>query len=395
MAINRTSPKKGKVVDIPDATITIGTATGGAEQASVAFTVATTPATGGPVQKYVAISNPGSFTGEASSSPVTVRGLTAGTGYTFQVSAANATGTGIYSSASNSVTPVAATIPVEFLIVAGGGAGGAAGGGGGGGGGSGGALYITQNVLQNQAITVTVGAGGGGYGYATTETTAMQGTNSSVAYSGNTFTAFGGGTGRFRVANNTLSLGGSNAGESQANQGIGASTQTSQGGTAYGNIGGNSDSLIGAGGGGGGTGAVGGNSVGSGTKRGGHGGAGTTAFSTWLAAVSAPDTTYLAGGGGGGADGGSNTRSDGGAGGGGTGGTTNSVAGGNATAATGSGGGGGGGSQSASSGSGAGGAIYIRYASTYGNATGATTITSGSYKYYKFTGSGTLTLPSV
>lgn len=395
MAINRISPKKGKVVDIPDATITIGTATGGAEQASIAFTVATTPATGGPVQKYTAISNPGSFTGEASSSPVTVRGLTAGTEYTFQVAAANATGRGAYSSASNSVTPVAATIPVEFLIVAGGGAGGAAGGGGGGGGGSGGALYITQNVLQNQAITVTVGAGGTGYSYFTTETTAMKGGNSSVAYSGNTYTAFGGGTGKFRTSDNTLSLGGSNAGESNASQGIGPSTQTSQGGTAYGNIGGNSDSLIGAGGGGGGTGAVGGNSVGSGTKRGGHGGAGTSAFSTWLAAVSAPDTTYLAGGGGGGADGGSNTRSDGGAGGGGTGGTTNSIAGGNATASTGSGGGGGGGSQSASSGSGAGGVVYVRYASTYGNATGATTITSGGYKYYKFTGSGTLTLPSV
>jgi len=108
MATNRVSPKKGKVVDIPDATITIGTPTAGNAQASVAFT-ASSPATGGPVQKYTAVSNPGSFTGTASSSPVTVSGLTNGTAYTFTVAASNATGNGVFSSASTSVTPIAPT----------------------------------------------------------------------------------------------------------------------------------------------------------------------------------------------------------------------------------------------------------------------------------------------
>jgi hypothetical protein len=115
MAINRTSPKKGKVVDIPDATITIGTPTAGAGQVSVAFTVASTPATGGPVQKYTAISNPGSITASGSTSPVVVTGLTNDTAYTFQVAAANATGRGPLSAASASATPVD---PLSFVSIA-------------------------------------------------------------------------------------------------------------------------------------------------------------------------------------------------------------------------------------------------------------------------------------
>lgn len=105
MAINRISPKKGKVVDIPADAPTIGTATAGASQVSVAFTAPSTTV-GGPIQKYQAISNPGSFTGTASTSPVVVSGLTNGTAYTFTVAAGNATGYGPYSSASASATPV-------------------------------------------------------------------------------------------------------------------------------------------------------------------------------------------------------------------------------------------------------------------------------------------------
>jgi hypothetical protein len=104
MAINRTSPKKGKVVDIPDAAITIGTPTAGDASVSVAFT-ASSPATGGPVQKYTAISTPGSVTVSGSTSPINVTGLTNGTAYTIQVAAANATGNGVFSSASASATP--------------------------------------------------------------------------------------------------------------------------------------------------------------------------------------------------------------------------------------------------------------------------------------------------
>ena len=105
MAINRTSPKKGKVVDIPTVP-TIGTATAGGESATVEFTAATR---GGPATTYTALSNPGSVTGTGSSSPVTVQGLTADTAYTFTVRGSNATGNGEYSAASNSVTPFVST----------------------------------------------------------------------------------------------------------------------------------------------------------------------------------------------------------------------------------------------------------------------------------------------
>ena len=105
MAINNVSPKKGKVVDIPN-TPTIGTATAGALSATVAYTAATV---GGPATTFTALSNPGSITGTGSSSPITVTGLTAGTAYTFTVRGNNATGSGNYSTASNSVTPTAST----------------------------------------------------------------------------------------------------------------------------------------------------------------------------------------------------------------------------------------------------------------------------------------------
>jgi len=103
MATNRTSPKKGKVVDIPTAP-TIGTATAGAESATVTYTAATK---GGPATTFTELSNPGSITGSGSSSPITVSGLNAGTAYTFTVRGGNATGSGEYSSASNSITALA------------------------------------------------------------------------------------------------------------------------------------------------------------------------------------------------------------------------------------------------------------------------------------------------
>ncbi len=111
MAINKTSPKKGKVVDIPSAP-TIGTATAGALSATVAFTESTV---GGPATTFTALSNPGSVTGTGSSSPITVTGLTAGTAYTFTVRGNNATGSGNYSAASNSVTP---TVSTEYESIA-------------------------------------------------------------------------------------------------------------------------------------------------------------------------------------------------------------------------------------------------------------------------------------
>ena len=106
MATGQASPKAGKVVDIPNATITIGTAAAaGGTGATVPFTV-NASSTGGPVFYYTALSAPGSISTNGTTSPISVTGLTTGTAYTFTVRAANATGTGVESSASNSVTPI-------------------------------------------------------------------------------------------------------------------------------------------------------------------------------------------------------------------------------------------------------------------------------------------------
>lgn len=64
---------------------------------------------------YTALSSPGSFTATGASSPLTVSGLTAGTAYTFQIRANNSVGSGPYSAASNSVTPI---VPNSFESIA-------------------------------------------------------------------------------------------------------------------------------------------------------------------------------------------------------------------------------------------------------------------------------------
>jgi hypothetical protein len=118
MATGSVSPKAGKIVNIPDQTVTIGTATDGGTgtTASVAFTAGSVT-TGGPVNFYTATSTPGSLTANGSSSPITVSGLTTGTAYTFKVKAGNATGfsSAGESAASNSVTPA---VPSSFESIA-------------------------------------------------------------------------------------------------------------------------------------------------------------------------------------------------------------------------------------------------------------------------------------
>ena len=85
---------------------TIGTATAGDTQASVAFTAPTN--TGGTaITGYTVTSNPGGFTGTGTASPIVVIGLTNGQAYTFTVTATNSAGTGPASAASNSITPAA------------------------------------------------------------------------------------------------------------------------------------------------------------------------------------------------------------------------------------------------------------------------------------------------
>lgn len=100
---------------VPDAP-TIGTATASGLSASITFT-APYDNGGASITSYTATSSPGSITGTASSSPVTVSGLTDATAYTFVIAAINAAGTSASSSASNSVTAAA---PSYFGYVSGG-----------------------------------------------------------------------------------------------------------------------------------------------------------------------------------------------------------------------------------------------------------------------------------
>ena len=83
---------------------TIGTATGGNEQATVAFTGPANDG-GAPVTQYRVTASPGGATSMGAGSPIVVTGLANGTAYTFTVTAANSVGTGPASAPSNSVTP--------------------------------------------------------------------------------------------------------------------------------------------------------------------------------------------------------------------------------------------------------------------------------------------------
>jgi hypothetical protein len=87
---------------------TIGTATAGNGQATVTFTAPVNPGMSAIID-YTVTSSPGGLTATGASSPLTVTGLTNGTGYTFKVTARNTQGSSDPSSDSNSVTP--STIP--------------------------------------------------------------------------------------------------------------------------------------------------------------------------------------------------------------------------------------------------------------------------------------------
>lgn len=97
---------------------TIGTATKGNGQVSVAFTAPASTG-GSAITSYTATATPGGLTGTAASSPVVVSGLTNGTSYVFTVTATNAVGTGLPSATSAaaipSTVPSAPTIGVATL----------------------------------------------------------------------------------------------------------------------------------------------------------------------------------------------------------------------------------------------------------------------------------------
>ncbi|HEX7813767.1 putative Ig domain-containing protein [Dyella sp.] len=85
---------------------TIGTATAGAPgsgDAQVSFT-APSDNGGSPITGYTVTSSPGGITASGPGSPITITGLTSGTGYTFTVTATNDVGTSAASAQSNSVT---------------------------------------------------------------------------------------------------------------------------------------------------------------------------------------------------------------------------------------------------------------------------------------------------
>jgi hypothetical protein len=266
-----------------------------------------------------------------------------------------------------------ATPNVDLLIVAGGGSGGGGGNqAGGGGGGAGGVIPISgRSVLPGVTYTVTVGAGA----VAVTQGSGVKGGNSAF----DTTIAEGGGYGGgWDYASST---GGSGGGAGYGN--VQAASASNAVAPQLGNGGGAGISAGGyPGGGGGGAGAAGGSAPNNVT--GGTGGIG------YQSSISGTATYY---GGGGGAGNWGGTAGTGGTGGGGTGST--SANGSNGTANT---GGGGGGSTAniarGTGGAGGSGVVIIRHADTYATATTTGTVsvtTSGGYKMYSFTTSGSIT----
>ena len=311
----------------------------------------------------------GSFTALATpdaTSPITITGLTSDTAYYIKLKAVNSAGAGAESSAVSFTT--AASITVDYLVVAGGGGGskdpGAYTHGGGGGAGgmrstitaSGGTPGTIESALtRTTSINYTVTVGGGG---------AAQGSNSGVPPGSgtnsifDTVTSVGGGyagTNYFGGA-----LGGSGGGNSRNTSiiGVGPGAGTAGQGHAGGDGTSTSGNYDRSGGGGGGASAVGGDASGSTPGAGGAGRA---------TSITGSSVTY-AGGGGGGSGGAAGAA--GGAGGGGAGAPNGDTSATSGTANT--GGGGGGSSQnhypptyaSGPAGSGGSGVVILRYPNT-------------------------------
>jgi len=290
------------------------------------------------------------------------------------------------------------SVSVDYAVVAGGGAGGY-GSYGTGGGGAGG--YLTAaGVLFNPGVTYTITAGAGG-----PAASLSNGNNSAISGTGlTTVTALGGGGGGGYTslyqnganggsggggASNSSSDGKGGKGVypgstylSQARQGYDGGTGNSNGGNASQN-----------GGGGGGAGGA-GQSPSNGQTSGGAGGVGVAnPFAGSTVGQNVGGTYYLAGGGGAGTERNSSPGGAGGSGGGGQGqgsGTTYTAG------ATNTGGGGGGGGYAGAINGLAGGSgvviLRVDSAVTASSTTGSPVVTtSGAYKFYTFTASGSIT----
>jgi hypothetical protein len=92
---------------------TIGIATAGNAQASVSFTPPLDNG-GTPINYYTVTSTPGNLTAFGAASPITIRGLSNGTTYSFTVTATNSGGTSPASAASNSVSLSGAIAAMPF-----------------------------------------------------------------------------------------------------------------------------------------------------------------------------------------------------------------------------------------------------------------------------------------
>ena len=105
----------------PDAPTSVTATSTGAITANVSFTAPASDG-GATITSYTATSSPGGITGsisQAGSGTIAMTGLTAGTSYTFTVTATNSAGTGSASSASNSITTVGApSYPTSVVAIA-------------------------------------------------------------------------------------------------------------------------------------------------------------------------------------------------------------------------------------------------------------------------------------
>jgi hypothetical protein len=81
-------------------------ATAGNGEATVSFNPPKSDG-GSPIIRYTVTSQPGNITASGKQSPITIKGLTNGTIYTFTVTAGNSVGTRVGSESCNSVTPKA------------------------------------------------------------------------------------------------------------------------------------------------------------------------------------------------------------------------------------------------------------------------------------------------
>jgi hypothetical protein len=342
---------------VPAWTTTAGSL--GTPSTSVSFT-ATLAATGDAPISYLVVSgalppgiNLNTVTGVISG---TTPSVTNSTTYNFTVRATDAQNQDTNRAFSLTVAPLT-TIAVDYLIVGGGGGGHSQGGGGGGGG------YVngSSNITMGQAYTITVGNGGAALNSNTYDTIAASGSSSSISGIGSANGGGGGGLGQG-------GSGGSGGGGKGAYTVVGYGGYGSQGfsggaGPSYsGSF--NNHSAAGGGGGAGGQGAQ-GNAGGPNpsTQSGGNGGPGKT----WL-----DNVTYAPGGGG-------------------SGDPYYSAAAGSTGAGVGIGAGGSSGGSLTSGGTGI---VVIRYLATLpaaSSVSGATTSTSGGYRYYYFNYSGSIT----